>query len=81
MTSQYGAYALYAGLARLCARMRMHTFTRPGTHMNARMHAQACTHRPICNAYCFSTATMVSRLIVTSYVHCVSCSNYAQLLV
>ena len=24
-TSQHGAYTLYAGLARLCARMRMHT--------------------------------------------------------
>jgi hypothetical protein len=33
MTSQYGAYALRAGLARLYARMRMHTTTRPGNHM------------------------------------------------
>jgi hypothetical protein len=33
-TSQYGEYALHAGLARLYARMRMHT--RPGTHMHAR---------------------------------------------
>jgi hypothetical protein len=40
MTPQYGAYALRAGLARLYARMRMHT--RPGTHMHARasMHTQ-----------------------------------------
>jgi hypothetical protein len=36
MTSQYGAYALRAGLARLCACMRMHTPTRLGTHMHAR---------------------------------------------
>jgi hypothetical protein len=36
MTSQYGAYALRAGLARLHARMRMHTPTRLGTHMHAR---------------------------------------------
>jgi hypothetical protein len=42
MTSQYGAYALRAGLARLYARMRMHTPTRPGTNMHARtsMHTQ-----------------------------------------
>ena len=42
MTSQYGAYALHAGLARLHARMRMHAPTRPGTHMHARarMHTQ-----------------------------------------
>jgi hypothetical protein len=36
MTSQYGAYALRAGLARQYARMRMHTPTRSGTHMHAR---------------------------------------------
>jgi hypothetical protein len=34
VTSQYEAYALHAGLARLYARMRMHTPTRPGTHMH-----------------------------------------------
>ena len=44
MTSQYGVYALRAGLARLYARMRMHMPTSPGTHMHARTHAQACTH-------------------------------------
>jgi hypothetical protein len=55
MASQYGAYALRTGLARLYAHMRMHTSTRPGTHTQAR------THRPICNTYCFSTATMVTR--------------------
>jgi hypothetical protein len=43
MTSQYGAYALRAGLASLYVLMRMHTPTRPGTHM----HARACTHRTI----------------------------------
>jgi hypothetical protein len=32
MTSQYGAYALHAGLARLHARMRMHTPTRTHAH-------------------------------------------------
>jgi hypothetical protein len=41
MTSQYGAYALRAGLAILYAPTRMHTPTRPGTHMQAptRKHA------------------------------------------
>jgi hypothetical protein len=46
MTSQYGAYVLHAGLARLYARMRMHTPSRPGAHMHARTHAQVCTHGP-----------------------------------
>ena len=36
MTSQYGAHALYSEAARLRARLRMHTPTRPGTHMHAR---------------------------------------------
>jgi hypothetical protein len=42
VTSQYDAYALRARLARLYARMRMHTPTRPRTHMHARasMHTQ-----------------------------------------
>ena len=42
MTSQYGAYALRAGLARLYARMSMHRPTRPGTkctHARTRKHA------------------------------------------
>jgi hypothetical protein len=76
MTSQYGAYVLRAGLARLYARMRMHTPTRLGTHMHACTHKHA--HTPICNTYCFSTATMVSwkRLDVTLYVHCLSCFQW-----
>jgi hypothetical protein len=40
MTSQYGAYALHAGLARHYASMHMHTPTRSGTNT----HASACTH-------------------------------------
>ena len=28
------------------------------------------------NTHCFSTATMVARLTVTLYVHCLSCSNF-----
>ena len=51
MTSQYGAFSLGAGLVGLHARMRMHTPTRPDTHMHARTHAQVCTHRSICNTY------------------------------
>jgi hypothetical protein len=43
MTSQYGAYALLAGLARLCARMRMHTPTRPYTHIHARTRKHSHT--------------------------------------
>jgi hypothetical protein len=52
MTSQHGAYTLRSGLARLYARMRMRTSTRPGN----RTHAQACTHRPVSNTYCSCTA-------------------------
>jgi hypothetical protein len=59
LTSQYGAYALRAGLARPQSRMRMHTLTRPGTHKHT--HAQACTHKPICNTYCFSTGKKMIR--------------------
>ena len=49
MTSQHGAYALHAGLARLHARMRMHTPTRPGTDMHAckRRHVRARMHTQI----------------------------------
>ena len=35
MTSQYGAYALRAGLARLHELMRIHASWRTGTHMHA----------------------------------------------
>ena len=53
MTSQYGAYALRAGWARLYARMRMHKPMRPGarTHARTRKHA----HKPICNTLLFHT--------------------------
>ena len=40
MTSQYGACALRAGVARLHARTRMHTPTCTGTHTHARTHKQ-----------------------------------------
>ena len=87
MTSQYGAYALRAGLARLHALMRMHTHTRPGTHMHARSHAQACAHRPICNTYCFRTATMISErasVLRYTYIACLvifSLSDFVSLFV
>jgi hypothetical protein len=41
MTSQYGAYALRAGLARLYARIRMHTPSRPGIDIHARTRKHA----------------------------------------
>ena len=44
MTSQYGAYALRAGLARLYVRMRMHTPTRSGIRTHARACMHACMH-------------------------------------
>ena len=37
----HGAYALRAGLARLYARMRMHTPTSPDAHMHARTREHA----------------------------------------
>ena len=43
MTSQYGAYALRAGVARLYARMRMHMPTRLGTHTHAPTRKNAHT--------------------------------------
>jgi hypothetical protein len=41
MTSQYGAYALHAGLTRLRKLICMHTHTRPNTYMHARTHTHA----------------------------------------
>jgi hypothetical protein len=57
------------------AHAHSHATGYPHARTHARPPAQACTHRPICNTYCFSTATIVSwtRLIVTLYVHCLSC--------
>jgi hypothetical protein len=45
MTSQYGAYELRAGLARLHARMSVHTSTRPDIHMHARTRKHAHTNQ------------------------------------
>ena len=67
MTSEYGAYALHAGLGRLHALMCTHTPTRP----------HACTHRLINNAYCFSKATIIrERASMLRYTYISpSCSN------
>ena len=63
MTSQYGAYALYAGYARLHARTRMHT------------HPETRTHTQICNIYCLFHCSndWRTRLCVTLQVYCLSC--------
>jgi hypothetical protein len=45
MMSQYGAYALHAGLAKLYARMCMHMPTHPCTHMHACMRKHAHTEQ------------------------------------
>jgi hypothetical protein len=41
--TSHGVYGLRAGLARLHARMHMHTPTRPGNHMHAHMLKHAHT--------------------------------------
>ena len=69
MTSQYSAYALRAGLARLHGRTRMPTPTRPDTHVDAR----ACTHRPVSNIYCFFMATVIrerASILRHTYIAC-----------
>ena len=73
MTSQYGAYALHAGKARLHARTRMYTLKRPCTHTHAR------THRSIYNTYCFSTATIIrerASVLRCTYIACIVTSVY-----
>jgi len=50
-------------------------------HAHCMLDNRGCKHTPaICNAYCFSTATMVARtrLIVKLYVHFVSCFHQLQ---
>ena len=47
MTSQHAAYALHAGLARLYARIHMHTPTRPGNRMHVRTRKHAHTDQYI----------------------------------
>ena len=56
-------------------RARAPSPTHPYTHTHRRTQTHTHSHTEICKAYCFSTVTMVSqnRLIVKSYVHCLSC--------
>ena len=61
MTSQYGAYALHVGLGGLHAHARA-----TGSPMQAR------THRPTCNTYCSSTATIIrERASMSRYTYIV----------
>ena len=57
MTLQYGACALRAGLAKLYARMSMHTHMRSGTHMHA-----STRKRPHTDQYVILTAFPQQRL-------------------
>jgi hypothetical protein len=80
MTSQYDAYALRAGLARLNRLMRMHTPTRPGTHMHARTHARARKLTQTNKQYLllFHGNNNSRKMDVTLCVHCLSCLNFKQ---
>ena len=71
MTSQYGAYALHAGLARLYARMRMHTPTRPGIHMHARKRKHAHTDQYVMFIACPRQQWFSERTSVLRYKHIV----------
>jgi hypothetical protein len=73
MTSQYGAYALRAGLERLYARMGMHTPTRPGTYMHARKRKHAHTDQNEYLLLFHGNSNSRTRLSVTIHVHCLSC--------
>ena len=58
------------------AHARAPTITHALVHALTQARARTHTHTfKICNTYCFSTANMVSRtlLTVTLYVHCLSC--------
>jgi hypothetical protein len=50
-----------------------HTHAHTRTHIRTHTHVHTHTHR-ICNTYCFSRTTMVTRtlLSVTLYLHCLS---------
>jgi hypothetical protein len=63
MMSQYGTHALHVGIARLHARMCIHTPMHPGTHMHA------CARRKISNTYSFSMATDHERVSVLRYMY------------
>ena len=76
MTSQYGAYALRAGLARFAPK-RMHTFTHPCTHMDARTRKHAHT-----NQYVILTAFLRQQwfrerasVLRNTYIACLVCCS------
>ena len=72
MTSQHDVYPLHVGLARLHARMRMHTPTRPGTHMHVRTLTHAQTNKLYLLLF-HGNNDYRQRLIVTLYVCHFSC--------
>jgi hypothetical protein len=90
ITSQYGAYALRAGLARLYARMRMHTPTRSGTHKHPRTRKHAHTDQYViliaftqqqrfrehASTLCY---TYIACLVI-NYVHAKNVSSNTQLV-
>jgi hypothetical protein len=71
MTSQYDAYMLHAGLARLRALMHVHLPMHPGTDVHM--------HIPISNTCYFSTATVICKhatMLCYTYIVCLVILNY-----
>jgi hypothetical protein len=64
LTSQHGAYALHAGLAKLHAPTLILTATRPGNHTHAQTHKE---YFLLFNG----NKNSRTRLSITSYVYCV----------
>ena len=62
---QYGSL-LHSGLVRVHARKYTPAFMFP--HPHTRTHTEMHTHRPICNTYCFSTASNGSANAPQCYV-------------
>jgi hypothetical protein len=56
-----------------------HAHAHPPGYPHSCTHAQTCTHRAMCNTYCFSTATMVFRerstLLRCTYIACLVVSR------
>ena len=69
MTSQYGSCALRAGLARLYASMRMHTPTRPRTHMHARSRKHAHTDQYVILIACPQQQWFRKRTLMLRYTY------------
>ena len=58
----------YQGYMHVCTRIR------PRTRISTSTHSRAHTHRPICNSYCFFTATMISdraSVLRYTYIACI----------